>query len=129
MGMLLLGLLVVAGTVQCAHAFEAYDCSQPRLSGEYALSKTTECEEATPTNVESHNMVYYLYEKKDVTAVRVNECELTLQEVIFYCGMHSHTSIVESDMYPETERVSAQECTDFFLRDDSAVMGLVWMWQ
>jgi len=110
-------LVVILSLVvgQCAAGFEAYDCSRAKLSEDYALSKTKECENTAPPYVDAKEAKYYLYEKLDVLTVAVKECEVTGKRYMYYCGMWSHNSYVDMDMYERPIKVSESDCRGYFL--------------
>jgi hypothetical protein len=97
-----------------ATAFVAYDCENSKISKDYAMINVKECPKSTPTNVRTKLRSYYLYELKEVDTVTVRECKIERKTIIFYCGMHSHTSIIEMEMFSRFEVPSYAECIDYF---------------
>ena len=108
-------MLLTLAVGQSTAGFEAYDCSQAKLSEDYALTDTKECENSAPVLVEKKRVRYFLYEKRETINIPVKECEMTAKRYIYYCGMWSHNSYIDMDMYPRPVKLSEADCRGYFL--------------
>lgn len=72
-----------------------YDCSHPMANFSRISSLDVgECD-LKPIVEESTDEFIYLIQRADVLPIHVYQCKLSVIQIINYCGMHSHSSIVQ----------------------------------
>ena len=108
--MLFMMLINVAG------AITAYDCTSPKISEDYALTGAEKCPDAGPSEVYHKRDVYFLYEVPEYKEVMVKECKIVYKDVIFHCGMHSHTSLIYEDKMDQHKEITGPACEKYFSR-------------
>jgi hypothetical protein len=106
---LLVLLLMSADTTR---AIQAFDCEKPSISDQISLLDVEACPEATPTRIQQTVRMYHLYQETMTRQIMVTECRLQVAELIFHCGLYSHSTLTKMQITPETITLTMEQCRD-----------------
>lgn len=101
---------VLLATITSAAALIGYDCSGPTLN--VTTFSTTdplpcESEETEPTTEETTIQLLQLADFSDTATI---QCKVEIDRTIYYCGMHSHVSIVNNGRQEYLQPISREAC-------------------
>ena len=88
--------LLLLSAVQCARGRTGYDCTGEGLNiTTLSLIDVGNCniDEVEPTQEEVY---IQLMQSSDFDKVTVTQCKVEIDRTIYYCGMHSHVSVVQN---------------------------------
>jgi len=114
---LILILVQLLSQVPVAQAILGWDCDNMKIGKQqYSLLDTEECPEAEPQAFISiaNNTHYYVYQEAEYEKIKLRECTVFRQRVIFNCGYRSWSSIVEDGLDKTLERIPGAACRDAF---------------
>jgi hypothetical protein len=114
MTLLIISALLVGAMGRSANGFLAYDCSHPQITKSFDSTHMTQCHQAEEMIKKTNEDTILLIQKLKVTYRTVRTCSLEYKDYIFYCGMHSHNSIIIDDKFASTSDVQHKECEEMF---------------
>jgi hypothetical protein len=96
--------------------FEAYDCSQPSDIQAVTVGRPQACEDRRPPAIVRETTAsYVLLQRAAAVPVPVRRCHLVRSKIPAFCGMHSHSTLLTSDVWiKHPVQVSAADCEEMW---------------
>lgn len=89
-------LILITAFTPVIQALVGYNCQGKGLNTSViSLESVSECEWSLD-NVTSSEEIIQLVQLTDEYPINVISCKVEITRVIYYCGMHSHSSIVKN---------------------------------
>nr|QPL15390.1 glycoprotein [Orthopteran chu-related virus OKIAV152] len=102
-------------------AFIAYDCAHKKINiTTISLQDVAECDIPRPVIV-TENVYGQLIQLSDAVLTHAYVCKINVFKQIFYCGMHSHVSLVRNGMRSYIHLAGPAQCKK--LHEDGILMG------
>ena len=106
----MLPAFVFLASVTTPSALVGYDCSGPTLNATtFSTIDPLPCE-VEDTEPTSESIAIQLLQLTDLTSTTVTQCKIEVDRTIYYCGMHSHVSIVHNGRQQYLQAVSREAC-------------------
>ncbi|XP_074035285.1 uncharacterized protein [Leptinotarsa decemlineata] len=88
----------------------AYDCSDERVNiSTVSLRDVKKCPEPESTYL-SDSISVKILQRNEIRHQCVRTCLIEVTRLMYHCGMHSHTSLVEGGLSSYVDRLGADEC-------------------
>ena len=103
-------ILALLCAVQCVHGLTGYDCAGEGLNiTTLSLIDVGTCsiDEIEPVQ---ENIYVQLMQSSDYDSVTVTQCKIEIDRTIYYCGMHSHVSIVQNGRKQYEVEIGQSSC-------------------
>jgi hypothetical protein len=120
-------LLTLFGTT---HGLIGYDCNGNHLNvTTISLNSIGDCN-IKPVQTESQETYIQLLQLSEFEFARVRQCKVQITRMIYYCGMHSHTSAVHNGFAEYLHETTGQQCgrmhqdATFSLGHETFIVGL-----
>lgn len=105
-----LAAIVFLSALRFAYPLIAYDCSGQQLNvTTISLANVGECDLETQTT-ETEDTYIQLLQLSEYTFTNVVQCKVEIVRTVYYCGMHSHISIVQNGYNEYLHDISPQAC-------------------
>lgn len=105
-------VLIWLAYVSVAFTLVAYDCTKEGSNyTAISIRDIQPCAEAD-SEFETAEIGIRVIQRNDIRLVKVETCLVEITRLISYCGMHSHSSIVEGGLSNFVHQLGSSECTD-----------------
>ena len=104
--------LLLCVIISNSNAFIGYDCGSRNLNvTTLSLLEVEECE-LPETNVDVSKKYVQLLQINEYSETKIIQCKFETHRTVYYCGMHSHISIVLNGENEYINDVSRSACED-----------------
>ncbi|CAH1106884.1 unnamed protein product [Psylliodes chrysocephalus] len=107
---LIILLIWLARNVQQIDSLIAYDCSDSKTNVSVISLKDVQKCPSPESAYASAKINVQVIQRNELKTQKVWTCLIEVSRVMFYCGMHSHTSIVNGGLSTTIHKLGAEEC-------------------
>ena len=101
---------ILLASITATSALIGYDCSGPTINTTtFSTTDPLPCdiEDTEPT---SDNIAIQLLQLTDLSSTTVSQCKIEIDRTIYYCGMHSHISVVHNGRQQYLQAIPREAC-------------------
>lgn len=104
-------LYMLCMLVASCYAFVAYDCMHANSNvSVVSLIDVDECQVKNDDQIKTKTIAIQVIQEKDWINIHIYHCKINVVKLISYCGMHSHTSMVDAGIQSYLHDVDHTEC-------------------
>jgi len=111
---LILIMTLLMSLFKISNGVVVYDCENPKFGRIYSLLDTQTCAHVIPVSITNTTQTYSVYQEAEFYRTEIKECRLKKATFDFYCGFHSHNSILEANLIPREIQVNTEDCESAF---------------
>ncbi|XP_076479609.1 uncharacterized protein LOC117165189 [Bombus vancouverensis nearcticus] len=123
-------LVIVLTLIKIAYGLVGYDCNGNHLNvTTISLNSIGDCS-IQPTMTETQDIYIQLLQLSEFEFTNVRQCKVQITRIVYYCGMHSHTSAVHNGFAEYLHETTDQQCarmhqdSTFSLGPQNLIVGL-----
>lgn len=103
-------LVIVLTLIKITCGLVGYDCNDNHLNvTTISLNSIGDCS-IQPATTETQDIYIQLLQLSEFEFTSVRQCKVQITRIIYYCGMHSHTSAVHNGFAEYLHETTAQQC-------------------
>ena len=103
-------LLTLLLSTSVVHTIVGYDCGSNRSNiTTISLLEVGDCESAQP-EVQTTDTYIQLIQFSGTTRIKIYQCKIEIKRTVYYCGMHSHISVVANGEGEYLQEITHETC-------------------